>query len=34
MLHADDFSEAFWELLRQAGGNPDTLERILRTVPR
>src|SRR5262249_33668695 len=34
VLRADDFSEAFWELLRQAGGDPDKLERLLREVPR
>ena len=34
MLSAEDFSEAFWELLRQAGGDPDALERILRSMPR
>jgi hypothetical protein len=34
VLTADDFSDTFWDLLRQAGGNPDELERVLRTVPR
>jgi hypothetical protein len=34
LLKADDFSHMFWELLRQAGGDPDQLERILRQVPR
>ena len=34
LLNADDFSDRFWELLRQAGGDPDHLERILRGVPR
>jgi hypothetical protein len=34
VLTADDFSATFWDLLRQAGGDPDELERILRQVPR
>ena len=34
MLGADDFSEVFWELLEEAGGNPDRLELLLMRVPR
>src|SRR5258708_3611460 len=34
LLSADDFSERFWELIRQSGSDPDKLERLLRKVPR
>jgi hypothetical protein len=34
MLTTGNFSDTFWGLLREAGGNPDELERILRSAPR
>jgi hypothetical protein len=34
LLSADDFSDSFWHLLRQAGGSPEQLERILRGISR
>jgi hypothetical protein len=34
VLTADDFSDSFWELLRQAGGDPYRLEQILQSVSR
>ena len=34
LLRAEDFSPVFWELLRQANGNPDQLEQILWGVSR
>lgn len=34
MLSADDFSETFWDLLRQAGGDPHRLGVVLQGVPR
>jgi hypothetical protein len=34
LLNAADFSDKLWDLLRQAGGDPDRLECILRGVSR